>query len=104
MRADGWARELQARFEATTARGDTTHRKEEARFALEVLGQPGRALALARENYAVQREAGDARVLLEAAWAARQRDAAEPALQWMRSSGVESTRLQALAARWSAPR
>ncbi len=104
VRADGWARELQARFEATTARGDTTHRKEEARFALEVLGQPGRALALARENYAVQREAGDARVLLEAAWAARQRDAAEPALQWMRSSGVESTRLQALAARWSAPR
>lgn len=104
VRADGWARELRARFEATTARGDTTHRKEEARFALEVLGQPERALALARDNYAVQREAADARVLLEAAWAARQRDAAEPALQWMRSSGVESTRLQALAARWSAPR
>jgi len=103
-RGDGWARELQARFDATTARGDTTHRKEEARFALEVLGRPERALVLARDNYAVQREAADARVLLEAAWAARQRDAAEPALQWLRSTGVESPRLQALAARWNAPR
>lgn len=103
-RRDGWARELQARFDATTARGDTTHRKEEARFALEVLGRPERALALARDNYAVQREVADARVLLEAAWAAKQRDAAEPALQWLRSTGIESPRLQALAARWSAPR
>ncbi len=84
-RRDGWARELQAR-------------------SLEVLGRPERALALARDNYAVQREAADARVLLEAAWAARQREAAEPALQWLRSTGVESPRLQALAARWNTPR
>lgn len=96
-RAAGWARELQARFDATTARGDTTHRKEEARFALEVQGQAARALALARDNYAVQREAADARVLLEAALAAKDRAAAAPALQWLTQSRIEAPRLQALA-------
>lgn len=98
-RAAGWARELHARFDATTARGDTTHRKEEARFALEVQGQPARALALARDNYAVQREAADARVLLEAALAAKDRAAAAPALQWLAQSRVEAPLLQALAAK-----
>lgn len=98
-RAAGWARELQARFEATTARGDTTHRKEEARFALEVLGQPARALALARDNYAVQREATDARVLLEAALATKHRAAAAPVLQWLAQSRIEAPLLQALAAK-----
>jgi Tfp pilus assembly protein PilF len=98
-RADGWARELQARFDATSARGDTTHRKEEARFVLEVRGQAARALALARDNYAVQREAADARVLLEAALAAKDRAAAAPVLQWLAQSRVEAPRLQELAAK-----
>jgi len=101
-RAAGWARELQARFDASSTRGDTTHRKEEARFALEVLGQPQRALALARENYAVQREVADARVLLEAALAAGQRNGAEPVLQWMVRSRIEAPALAALAARLEA--
>jgi hypothetical protein len=101
-RAAGWARELQSRFDASSARGDTTHRKEEARFALAVLGQPQRALALARENYAVQREVADARVLLEAALAAGQRGAAEPVLQWMARSRIEVPMLAALGARLEA--
>lgn len=101
-RAAGWARELQARFDASSTRGDTTHRKEEARFALEVLGQPQRALALARENYAVQREVADARVLLEAALAAGQRNGAEPVLQWLVRSRIEAPALAALAARLEA--
>lgn len=98
-RLAGWARELEARFEATRARGDTTHRKEEARFALSVLGQADRALALARDNYAQQREVADARILLEAAWAAKRRDAAEPVLRWMQQWQVESSVLRALADR-----
>lgn len=92
----GWAADLAARFAAAQARGDTTHQKEEARFALAVQGQPERALALAQANYALQREVADARILLEAAFAARQPNAAAPVLQWMASSGVESVRLQAL--------
>jgi hypothetical protein len=96
---EAYERELAARFEAARARGDTTHRKEEARFTLAVLGQPDHALALAQANYQQQRELADARLLLEAALAARQRAAAQPALQWMAATGVESPALHMLAAR-----
>ncbi|HSW26801.1 MAG TPA: hypothetical protein VLJ62_28860 [Burkholderiaceae bacterium] len=92
------ARELQARFDAARARGDTSHRKEESRFALALQGQADRALALARANYEQQREVADARILLEAALAARQRAAAQPVLQWMQATGVESPALRSLAA------
>ena len=98
-RAADDARELQARFDAARLRGDTSHRKEEARFALALRGDVPLALRLARENWAQQREAADARVLLEAALAARDRAAAAPVLQWLDSSGFESVQLQALALR-----
>ena len=93
----GWESDLVARFDAARLRGDKLHQKEEARFALGVQGQAQRALALARENYALQREPADARVLLEAALAAKQPAAAEPALKWMSDSGIESVALKALA-------
>jgi hypothetical protein len=98
-RAAGWTRELAARFDAARARGDRTHEKEEARFALALQGDAKRALALARSNFAVQKEAADARVLLEAALAARSRTDAAPALDWLDSSGVESVVLRELAAK-----
>ncbi len=101
-RAAGWTRELQARFDATQARRDTTHRKEEARFALELLGQAQRAFVLARDNYAVQREYADARMLLEAALAAGQRAGAEPVRQWMTRTRIEAPALAALVARLEA--
>ena len=99
-----WQAELTARFDAARLRGDTVHQKEEARFIQGLLGstQVPRALELARQNYAVQREPADARVLLEAAVAAGQADAAAPVLTWMKSSGIESPRLQALAQRLKA--
>jgi Tfp pilus assembly protein PilF len=97
--AAAYANDLAARFEAARLRGDATHQKEESRFVLAVQRQPQRALQLARDNYAVQREPADARVLLEAALAARQPDAAAPVLQWMADSGVESVALRTLAAR-----
>lgn len=97
--AKRWADELAARFEAARARGDTTHRKEESRFELALRGDTERALALAQQNYAEQREAADARLLLEAALAAGRPEAAAPVLAWMQASGVESVVLQSLAAR-----
>jgi Tfp pilus assembly protein PilF len=93
----GWEHDLAARFDAATLRVDKLHQKEEARFALGVQGQASKALALARENYALQREPADARVLLEAALAAGQPTAAEPVLQWMAASGIESAALSTLA-------
>ncbi|MBC7954475.1 MAG: hypothetical protein H7Y33_01225 [Cytophagales bacterium] len=91
-----WQNDLTARFDAARLRGDNVHEKEEARFALAVLGEAPRALALAGKNYAVQREPADARVLLEATLAAKQPAAAEPVLLWMASSRIESVALQSL--------
>jgi len=93
----GWQRDLGARFDAAKLRGDTVHQKEESRYALQLLGDAPRALLLAQQNYAVQREPADARILLEAAVAAKQPAAAEPVLSWMRSSGIESEVLRNLA-------
>ena len=96
-RRDAFAREMAARFDAARARGDTSHQKEESRFVLAVQGQPERALQLALANYQQQKEVADARIVLEAAVAARQRARAEPVLRWMAESGVESPALRSLA-------
>jgi hypothetical protein len=99
-RAAKWADELQARFSAARARGDRTHEKEESRFVLALRGDAARALELALANHELQREPSDARVLLEAALAARTpaaRAAVQPVLQWLDSNRVESVVLRALA-------
>ena len=57
------------------------------------------ALDLARRNFTVQREPADARVLLETALAADDAAAAQPALAWMRETGIGSVQLDALARR-----
>ena len=101
-RAEGWSRDLAARFAAARARGDSTHEKEEARFVLVLQGDPVRALALARSNYAVQREPADARILLEAAIAADQPTAATPVRDWLDSHRVESVLLRSLAGKLGA--
>jgi hypothetical protein len=99
-RAAKWADELAARFDAARARGDRTHEKEESRLVLALRGDAPRALALARANLEQeQREPADARVLLEAALAARSREAAAPVLQWFEANKVESVVLRALADR-----
>jgi tetratricopeptide (TPR) repeat protein len=85
------------RFAAAGLRGDVTHRAEEARFELLLRGQAAKALALAQANYQVQREPRDARILLEAAAAARQPASAQAVLDWLRNSGFEDPRLRALA-------
>ena len=95
--AGSLARALAARFDAARQRGDSSHQKEESRFALAIQGDAARALVLAKQNYAVQKEPADARILLEAALAARQPAAAQPVLDWLASSGVESVVLRALA-------
>jgi hypothetical protein len=100
--ATGYADTLQARFDAARLRGDTSHRKEEARALLALRGDATRSLVLARENWAEQREAADARVLLEAALAARDKLAAAPVLAWLADNRFQSQVLQALAARLKA--
>lgn len=94
--ADKHVRMLADRYTAARARGDTTHRAEEARFELRLRKDAATAVGLARENYAVQREPRDARVLLEAALAAKDPASGQAARDWLRSSGFEDTRLRQL--------
>jgi hypothetical protein len=101
--AERWQHALQDRYAAARARGDTTHRAEEARFELRLRGDAAAALRLAQENYAVQREPRDARVLLESAVAAGQRAAAKPAIDWLQRSGFEDRHLRELAGLTTAP-
>lgn len=87
---------LADRYAAARARGDTTHRAEEARFELTLRNDPATAVALARANYAVQREPRDARVLLEAAIAAKDEEGLRTVRDWLRSSGFEDARMRRL--------
>ena len=95
--AAGHVGDLAARFEASRLRGDTVHRREEARFELALRHDAPRALRLARDNWDVQREPADARILLEAALAAGQTEAASPALDWLARNHVEDVMISALA-------
>jgi Tfp pilus assembly protein PilF len=88
---------LKARFAAARVRGDSLHRREEARFALHVLNQASAALRLARENWDVHREPWDARIYLEAALAAGDPGAARPVLDWLRENRVQDVKLAGLA-------
>lgn len=87
---------LMARFEAGHLRGDFVHQREEARFALELLRAPEEALRLAQENWHVQHEPADARILLECALAASDRAAAAPVLDFIRTTRIEDNRLREL--------
>ena len=80
---------MKERFDASAMRGDKLHQQEEARFHLYLLGDAAGALGLAAENYRLQREPRDVRILMEAALAARQPLAAQPALDWLRTSAYE---------------
>ena len=58
---------LRARFDASRARGDSVHRREEARFRACSSRRSEERAALALENWMSQREPSDLRILAEAA-------------------------------------
>jgi tetratricopeptide (TPR) repeat protein len=89
-------RRLGDRFEAEVRRGDTVHLREAARFALHLIDRPREALNLALANFRTQREPMDARLVFEAAHAAGRPEAAAPVLAWLRQTGLEDARIEAL--------
>jgi hypothetical protein len=95
----GHVADLAARFEASRLRGEFVHRREQARFTLFLLHRPAEAVALAAANWGVQREPADARILLEAAIASGQLDAAAPVVAWFDVNHVQDMRLAPLVAR-----
>jgi tetratricopeptide (TPR) repeat protein len=84
---------LRTAFTAELQRGEAVHRREQARFLLEVEDQPTSSLAAALENWTVQREPDDVLVLVSAAKAAGHPTAAEPALQFARAHGQSDVRV-----------
>lgn len=87
---------LAAAFAAEEQRGDGVHRREEARFALDVQNDSAAALRAARGNWKIQHESEDVLLLIRAARAAGLPQAAEPALMFVREHGMQDARIDAL--------
>lgn len=92
--ADKLVAAMRDRIAAAATRGDRIHLREEAMFALAIDRDAAAALRLARDNWAVQKELADARLLAEAAVAARDPEAARPVLAWARGSGLRDAELE----------
>jgi Tfp pilus assembly protein PilF len=90
--------QLRDRFAASRLRGDRLHLREEARFALHLLNTPEAALKLAQENWRLQKEPADVRILLEAALGAHDGAAVDGVREWLRNSRLEDVQLQRIMA------
>jgi hypothetical protein len=100
----GQVEQLRDRFEASRLRGDRVHLREEARFTLHLQHAPRAALKLARENWQMQKEPADVRILLEAAIAAHDASAVGVVREWLRNSRLEDVQLSRLAPEPEHPR
>jgi tetratricopeptide (TPR) repeat protein len=87
--------QLSTAFQVELMRGDAVHRREQARFLLEVDRDPPAALSAALDNWRIQREPDDILILLRAAQAAHRSGAAAPALEFLKRNGLEDARLAA---------
>lgn len=95
--------QLRDRFEASHLRGDKVHLREEARFTLHVLKDPGGALKLAWENWAVQKEPADLRILIEAAAATSDATTSQAARDWLTKTGLEDAAIRKISASLAQP-
>jgi tetratricopeptide (TPR) repeat protein len=94
--ADATIAALRARFDASRARGDVVHRREESRFQLRLNGDAPAALRLAVANWNVQREPADLRVLAEAAAATGDSAAKAIVREWLAQTGLEYPEVAAM--------
>jgi len=90
--------ELQARFDAAALRPGSTqlHAREEGLFALDVQGDPARALTLARANVALQREPIDMLLFARAAVAAKDTAARQEAKAMMAKIRLHDARVDSI--------
>jgi len=85
--------QLAAAFDAEALRGESIHRREQARYLLEIEAQPREALTAALANWQVQHEPDDALILVNAARAAGSPQSAAPAIEFARAQGLRDSRL-----------
>jgi tetratricopeptide (TPR) repeat protein len=86
---------LATAFDVEFRRGDAVHRREQARFLLDIEHRPQAALAAALENWRVQREPDDLLILIRAAQAANEPAKAAPAVEFLKANGLEDARAAA---------
>ena len=79
---------LNQRFTLNLDLGLTAHAREEALYFLTIAADPARALARASVNWELQHEIEDALLLLQAAAAAGEPEAAQPVRDWMAQNAV----------------
>jgi len=97
-RAAADAATMRARFAAMDRRGSRLYPREHAEFVLYVEHDPGRALMLARANWTGQRSPQDMRILLAAALAAREPQAAQAVLAVLARSHLQDPAIARLTA------
>jgi hypothetical protein len=88
---------MAARFEALRLRGSEYFGREESRFALQLQHDPHTALDMGLRNWQVQRAPWDARVVLEAALAAKQPESAAAVLDFLQKTKLEDPVIEPLA-------
>jgi len=86
--------QLRDRFEASHLRGDKVHLREEAIFNLHLLNNPRTALRLAQENWLVQKEPADLRILLEVASATGDDATLSTTRAWLAATKFEDTQIE----------
>jgi tetratricopeptide (TPR) repeat protein len=94
-----WSATLNESFAAAARAGARAHRREEARFRLEVEDNAAAALPLAIENWSMQKEIADARLLLTCAVAVGRPDAARDVLAFVQRTGLADHHIAPLVSR-----
>ncbi|HEX3631267.1 MAG TPA: tetratricopeptide repeat protein [Casimicrobiaceae bacterium] len=89
--------DLAERFDAARRRGDSLHRREEARYRLTIEGDARGSLRLARENWQLQREPADLRILAEAASAAGDAATLREVAEWAAANRLQYAALRPVA-------
>ena len=84
------------RIAAAAERGDRIHLREEAMFVLDVRGDAARAVTIARDDWAVQKEMADARLYAKAALAANDAAGLADIRAWIANNGVRDVQLDKL--------
>ena len=87
--AGRWMRAYEERWRAAERDGDSTHRREQAVYLLEVRGEAAGALEYARRNWAVQREPADLRIYARAAASAHSAADCAQLAQWIAQTHYE---------------
>jgi tetratricopeptide (TPR) repeat protein len=88
--------DMRARFEGSRSRGQSLHGREEARMVLRIDADAARALSLAEQNWAIQKEAADTLILAQSARAAGRDDVLLKIKQFVAQSGFQDRRLAGL--------